>query len=88
MEQLEKEYIDDHEYFFVVGMLARLLLSAVIEGDRYDTAAFMEGNTPPNLPEDMTPVWAARLAYLEEKLQGKPHDGEIDNARQKISETC
>ena len=88
LEQLEKEYIDDHEYFFVVGLLARLLLSAVIEGDRYDTAAFMEGNTPPNLPEDMTPVWAARLAYLEEKLQGKPHDGEIDNARQKISETC
>ena len=36
----------------------------------------------------MTPVWAARLAYLEEKLQGKPHNGEIDNARQKISETC
>lgn len=88
LEQLEKEYIDDHEYFFVVGLLARLLLSAVIEGDRYDTAAFMEGNTPPNLPEDMTPVWAARLAYLEEKLQGKPHNGEIDNARQKISETC
>ena len=88
LEQLEREYVDDHEYFFVVGLLARLLLSAVIEGDRYDTAAFMEGNTPPNLPEDMTPVWAARLAYLEEKLQGKPHDGEIDNARQKISETC
>lgn len=88
LEQLEREYVDDHEYFFVVGLLARLLLSAVIEGDRYDTAAFMEGNTPPNLPEDMTPVWATRLAYLEEKLQGKPHDGEIDNARQKISETC
>ena len=88
LEQLEREYVDDHEYFFVVGLLARLLLSAVIEGDRYDTAAFMEGNTPPNLPEDMTPVWAARLAYLEEKLQGKPHNGEIDNARQKISETC
>ena len=88
LEQLEREYVDDHEYFFVVGLLARLLLSAVIEGDRYDTAAFMEERTPPNLPEDMTPVWAARLAYLEEKLQGKPHDGEIDNARQKISETC
>lgn len=88
LKQLERESVDDHEYFFVVGLLARLLLSAVIEGDRYDTAAFMEGNTPPNLPEDMTPVWAARLAYLEEKLQGKPHDGEIDNARQKISETC
>ena len=24
LEQLEKEYIDDHEYFFVVGLLARL----------------------------------------------------------------
>lgn len=88
LEQLEEDYADDQEYFFVVGLLARLLLSAVIEGDRYDTAAFMEGRTPPNLPEDMTSIWAARLAYLEKKLQGEPHDGEIAHARQKISETC
>ena len=24
LEQLEREYVDDHEYFFVVGLLARL----------------------------------------------------------------
>lgn len=88
LKQLEREYVDDHEYFFVAGLLARLFLSVVIEGDRYDTATFMEGRTPPNLPEDMTPIWAARLAYLEKKLQGEPHDGEIAHARQKISETC
>lgn len=88
IERLEESYADDQEYFFVVGLLARLLLSAVIEGDRQDTAAFMGGRTPQNLPEDMTPVWAARLAYLEEKLRKFPGDGAIAHARQQISETC
>ena len=88
IEQLEESYADDQEYFFVVGLLARLLLSAVIEGDRQDTAAFMDGRTPQDLPEDMTPVWAERLAHLEEKLRKLPDDGVIAQARQQISETC
>lgn len=33
----------DRETAFYIGLLARMLLSAVIEGDRTDTAAFMDG---------------------------------------------
>ena len=88
IERLEESYADDQEYFFVVGLLARLLLSAVMEGDRQDTAAFMNGCIPQDFPKDMTPVWAARLAYLEEKLRKFPDDGLIAHARQQISETC
>lgn len=88
IEQLEERNADDQEYFFVVGLLARLLLPAVIEGDRQDTAAFMNGYTPQNLPEDMTPIWSARLEHLEEKLRKLPDDGEIAAARRKISEMC
>ena len=88
IERLEESYADDQEYFFVVGLLARLLLSAVMEGDRQDTAAFMNGCIPQDFPKDMTPVWAARLAYLEEKLRKFPGDGVVTHARQQISETC
>lgn len=88
IEQLEASYTDDQEYSFTVGLLARLLLSAVIEGDRQDTTAFMDGIIPQDLPEDMTPVWSARLAYLEDKLQALPGDGEIAGARRQISEAC
>lgn len=88
IESLEESYADDQAYFFVVGLMARLLLSAVIEGDRQDTAAFMDGYMPQNLPEDMTPIWSARLAYLEEKMQKLPSDGGIANARRQISEAC
>lgn len=86
--QLEERYADDQEYCFAVGLLARLLLSAVIEGDRQDTAAFMDGITPPELPEDMTPVWSARLDFLEEKLRQLPGDGAVAYARRKISQMC
>ena len=88
IEQLEQSYADDQEYYFVVGLLARLLLSAVIEGDRQDTAAFMNGRIPQEQPEDMTPVWSARLDYLEEKLRKFPNHGAIAKARRQISELC
>ena len=53
----------DRETAFYIGLLARMLLSAVIEGDRTDTAAFMDGVEPPVFPEDMRPIWTEhRLA--------------------------
>lgn len=86
--QLSGTYADDEEYCFVVGLLARLLLSAVIEGDRRDTAAFMTGITPTSWPEDRTPIWSERLSYLEEKLKQFPNDSPIAAARRVISEQC
>ena len=86
--QLSDTYADDEEYSFMVGLLARLLLSAVIEGDRRDTAAFMTGITPSSWPEDRTPIWSERLSYLEEKLKQFHDDSPIAAARQVISEQC
>ena len=43
MGRLDEAYGDDRDYAFETGLLARLLLSAVIEGDRHDTRAFMSG---------------------------------------------
>ena len=78
----------DRETAFYIGLLARMLLSAVIEGDRTDTAAFMDGLGPPALPPDMRPIWTERLAFMEKKLAAFPRKASIDLARHTISDTC
>lgn len=79
---------DGTDFSFYGGLLARLLLSAVIDGDRRDTAAFMTGVSPPSFPDDMTPIWRDRLAFLEEKLAGFSQDSPIARARRRLSQQC
>lgn len=55
--RMDRTYDNDCEYAFETGLFARLLLSAVIEGDRCDTAAFQIIAHPHVWPEDMTPIW-------------------------------
>ena len=78
----------DRETAFYIGLLARMLLSAVVEGDRTDTAAFMDGIEPPVFPEDMRPIWTERLAFMEKKLAAFPRKTPIDLARHTISDAC
>lgn len=86
--RLDETYTSDSDYAFEAGLLARLLLSAVIEGDRRDTAAFMNGTAPHALPSDMVPIWKDRLEYLEKRLDGFPRNTPIAAARHTISEQC
>lgn len=79
---------NDEEYAFYLGLLARLLLSAVIEGDRRDTAEFMTGVHRPLEPENYQAFWAPYLSYLEEKLGHFPQDTPISHARSSISQKC
>ncbi len=88
LDRLDEAYADDRDYAFASGLLTRLLLSAVIEGDRQDTAAFMNGARPFAWPEDMAPVWRARLENLEARLKAFPRDTAAAKARHKISESC
>lgn len=78
----------DMETTFYIGLLQRMLLSAVIEGDRRDTAEFMNRDVFPRWPEDMRGIWESRLAFLEKKLSAFPCEKPIDQARQAISDTC
>ena len=78
----------DRETAFYIGLLARMLLSAVIEGDRTDTAAFMDNLKPPSFPEDMRPIWVERLAFMEKRLSEFPRKSPIDLARRAISDAC
>ena len=78
----------DEEYYFYFTLLARLLLSAVIEGDRRDTAVFMNDAVFRDDPADMRPVWRRLLAHMEMKLDGFQSVTPIDKARRSISELC
>ena len=89
LNRIETTYEKDDEYCFQIGLLARLLLSAVIEGDRYDTAVFMNCNVkPPEKTKDMRPLWEDRLNYMETKLSEFSCDTPVDKARRAISNQC
>lgn len=78
----------NEDFAFYQGLLARLLLSAVIEGDRRDTAEFMTGIHPPPEPKKDATFWTPYLTHLEEKLHQFPTDTPIQQARAAISQKC
>lgn len=79
---------DKTEFDFSLGLLSRLLTSAVIEADRADTARFMNGTLSPAYPEDMRVIWEERLKAVECKLDALPNETAISAARRSISEQC
>ena len=78
---------DYAENSFQLGLLARLLLSALIEGDRRDTAEFMMGCSF-ELEENLGRIWENSLAYMEEKLSRLFENTAIGKARREISDRC
>lgn len=70
---------------FYIGLLTRLILSALIEGDRTDTACFMEGK---EWEEKEGADWKTLLDRVEEKVSVLPCETEIEKARKKISDAC
>lgn len=73
---------------FYYALLARMLLSAVIEGDRRDTAEFKYGEAFDKCFHLETPVWGNYLKFLEEKLAGMPGSSKLDLSRKQISLFC
>ena len=59
---------NEEEIFFYLGLLARLLLSAVIEGDRFDTAQYMRCEISSISPEPRKILWPRLLARMERQL--------------------
>ena len=78
------------ESLFRLGMLSRLLLSAVIEGDRRDTAEFMEKINYPVYKgyEDKAEFWGTLLKTVENKIENLPNETEVQQIRRKISKQC
>ena len=65
---------------FTGGMLSRLILSAVVDADRWDSAAFERGEAPV-FPEEDPPDWSALLGALEvwmvERFTKKSHVNDV-----------
>lgn len=78
----------NQEMTFYCGMLARLLLSAVMEGDRRSTAIFMGTRPAEALPNDRGEIWQAALKNLECQLDALPCDTPVNQARREISNAC
>lgn len=87
-DEEDEDNCAEREECFYLGLLARLLLSAVIEGDRRDTAEFMNGSVYPDWGEDRRSLWKKLLTRAEEKLAAFPSDTPIQRARQTISQLC
>jgi CRISPR-associated endonuclease/helicase Cas3 len=80
--------VDGDDQYFYLGMLARLLLSATINGDRRDTAAFMTGQVSEEYPTDMSKIWNICLSNVELELSKFSSASNIDKARKAISQKC
>lgn len=73
---------------FEWGLLARLLLSILVDADRWDSACFEYDADPfEGLPGDI-PDWGSLLSRLEAYLEGFSPDGELAKIRRDISGWC
>lgn len=80
----DREAIKD-KIFFMISMLSRLLLSAVIYGDRRDTSEFMNQLLYPEL--DILP-WQAEKNFFEERLKQFKGKSQLNKVRKEISDQC
>lgn len=85
-QRLAEGQEDYTENGFQLGLLARLLLSALIEGDRRDTAEFMMNLY--SAPEEMSGLWETCLVRMEEKISRFSGGTAISRARRDISDRC
>ncbi len=78
---------DYPENMFYLGFLARMLTSAVVSGDRKDTARFMLGGTDHPTERDGS-IWDEPLSTLHRLLASFPEEGRLQQARRMFSDCC
>lgn len=75
--------------FFHLSLLAKYVLSCVIDGDRRDTAHFMLKIPPFDVSHRMTSErWQERLQFMEQKQRALPLKHALDYIRRDISDQC
>lgn len=79
--------IQNTQITFYIGFLARLILSAIIEADRSDTAQFMNGYSEKTV-KNISEIWINCIKNVEQKLSIMPLDKPINKTRAQISALC
>lgn len=75
----------DKEGHFAFGLLVRLITSAVVSGDRTDTACFMQGLP---LPKAEAISWGDCVQHTEAHLACFPCESPVQKARCVFSDAC
>lgn len=78
----------EQEGFFALGLLVRLITSAVVDADRTDTRIFMQGTEDDFRPEAKIPKWDGCTAHINACVAGFPQATPIQQARRVFSEYC
>lgn len=73
---------------FEWGLLVRLLLSILVDADRWDSACFEYDADPFEGLPDQIPDWEMLLGRLEAHMEKLPKDGELAKIRRDISAQC
>lgn len=76
------------EVLFYEGLLIRLILSAVIDGDRRDTAEFIVGRDFSPIIDTDKELWSECLHSLEKNLVKMKTETNIQKARKELSDMC
>jgi len=87
LEQMKTYCADAGELHFGLGLLTRMLLSAVIDADRRDTAEFMLNTTFPQR-ECNPDLWIGSLQQVENRLDNLPVQSSLHRVRRAISDQC
>jgi CRISPR-associated endonuclease/helicase Cas3 len=88
LNDVDDNEIANTEMTFYISLLTRLLLSAVIEGDRRDTAQFTNCFSYEEILQNKKPNWDEILKRVESEINKLPSTKKIDILRGKISNTC
>lgn len=88
LERFIKISNKEDEVLFYLAMLARIILSAVIEGDRRDTHQFKLNQISDFSETDLAERWTERLSAVEQRLSRLPVRENIDLSRRRISDIC
>jgi CRISPR-associated endonuclease/helicase Cas3 len=78
----------DEAKLFMLGLLIRFLFSCLIDADRQDTADFENPEQVKKRLNGNYVDWEILSGILEKHLSGLNSDGEINEIRKEISDTC
>lgn len=84
-ENAERKYGRYDQVWFQISMLIRLLLSAVVYGDRRDTSEFMLQKI---CCEDKKISWLKQKEYFENKIKAFDSSTSLNRVRKDISKQC